>query len=910
MAMKAPRKLSGCPEQFAIPWPFPIGWRPFDWEYGTAGIPCPGLTWPSGISIPLPAGYTLPLPPNPFGINCQPGTHPQSSALEIRWGAEDFAERIIKSGYDIIVINEVWWSDAEDILRDELRSVYPYYIQRLNEQWPIEGSGLNIFSKLPFVPVPDSLATVSNGIPYYFGTARLGFDGTELDCDSAYYPGSKCVTHFSFWQYTESDSGDSWAQKGVGYVRVQNVDTGRLHNVFFTHMQASYSDQHDPANNFWSGLSERESQFDEIKDMINDGYHGNGAIIPGEDIFILGDFNVDGDISNPDYGFGAPTTPYENNRYEWRTIFKKGGATAGQAHGKFFNTVVHDTWAYEHPSFDTDKDPNAETEFGYTGGFNKLPVRLDYILSNVAFASDDALCNQHPHLAYNLLSGEPLFPGHGATPPGGRDDRADGKQGAQPHLFQSDHIGVNANYNALAPHCSPLLADSAEDLYGHKDYGAYELSEDDVGVKTDGTNNPDDTGNMQNGVLEHPGSVQWYYLKWDGAYLIGLDQASRDLGYQVQVYRSRNLSRPVKPYGDTPYEQEVQDGWDPNGVVPVPLYETIYGPKYRLEDGPFYIKVFHPLHHHRDVAGNTDGTYKLGVDALGCTDKTNDSCPIYPNVVYDEYKMPAGDFTSSPTMNAMYFDLAVERPTKPQDQRVLFDVMGYPTNVLASAIVENAPASDAVRVIDGSPLEQDGVLGAGTNASTCPGSNCELRIDTNVNSPTGESDRYLLRVARGHGVGAVDFDVVWYTELTVAFGGGYWDGLDDMRLICVDTTSDAGKHDEIEIEVRVDGELIGWPTQSRYDVGRFGETDYRSLDQVNSWLGAPWRYTEEIRWTMYETDLHNTANQVDFSLGPVPLFDVGEFSAVRRNDFDIYFDSGHYTTKVAGNHGLQSHSAD
>ena len=219
-------------------------------------------------------------------------------------------------------------------------------------------------------------------------------------------------------EYSEGEAADVWSSKGVGYVRVENPGTGRRHNVFFTHMQSSYSEDHDPASNYWSGLDVRTAQFNEVKHLIELARQGSDAVLTGEDIFVLGDLYVDGDLSNVDSGFGAPTSPYDGNKSEWRIRFKKGGPGAGYEHGGFFNQEVHDTWAYEHPSFDTEQNPSAGTEYGHTGGFGSDPTRLDYILSNAAFASDDPLCNQHPHIAYSLLSGDPIFPGHGATPPG------------------------------------------------------------------------------------------------------------------------------------------------------------------------------------------------------------------------------------------------------------------------------------------------------------------------------------------------------------------------------------------------------------------------------------------------------------------------------------------------------------
>jgi hypothetical protein len=46
----------------------------------------------------------------------------------------------------------------------------------------------------------------------------------------------------AFHLYARLVSDDHWAEKGVGYVRLQNTRTNRPLNVFFTHNQAMYWD--------------------------------------------------------------------------------------------------------------------------------------------------------------------------------------------------------------------------------------------------------------------------------------------------------------------------------------------------------------------------------------------------------------------------------------------------------------------------------------------------------------------------------------------------------------------------------------------------------------------------------------------------------------------------------------------
>ena len=188
-----------------------------------------------------------------------PWEHPKYDSAAIRDGARDIADRIIQSGYDVIVLNEVWWGEAEEILRDELRSVYPFFVQEISNDGLEEGSGLNVFSKFPFQPVSAGLTEFRS----HDFLIELNEEAHECPDESG-----ACSDFFAFLEFSENSGSEVWADKGVGYVRVRNPGTNRIHNVFFTHMQATYADEHDPQSNTWPGFAERTSQFDEIRQFM------------------------------------------------------------------------------------------------------------------------------------------------------------------------------------------------------------------------------------------------------------------------------------------------------------------------------------------------------------------------------------------------------------------------------------------------------------------------------------------------------------------------------------------------------------------------------------------------------------------------------------------------------------------
>ncbi|MEM1030508.1 MAG: endonuclease/exonuclease/phosphatase family protein, partial [Myxococcota bacterium] len=649
---------------------------------------------------------------NTFFLHVPVENHPVYTAADVDEGSRRLAHRIIKSGYDVIVLQELTMSQAIDNLVEELRDVYPYYAHSFRDDGhEVQATaGLAVFSKLPFVPIPSVYAHDDKYI--------IGFDGQSEICGDLYestFPRSAlCSTYVAFDDFEECHHYDCWADKGVAYVRVANPDTGRLHSVFFTHMQAAYSDKHGHEGDLedrCSGFKDRISQLGTIKDFIELGTQTVGSFpirLQEEDVFVLGDINIDGDFSAP-----YSTDACEQNIFEWMAHFDTD-VTYGQTleNSGFFANTLHDTWMFEHPLHDTWGNTLAPNDYGRTGGLGRpvdgpgadnLAKRLDYILSSTK-QHGDPLCNQHPHLAFNLLDGDPVFPTGGANPPGGRGGLSDGLASPSGTVYSSDHLGVNANYNALASHCSPLLPVTAAGLYGATVYGARMFEDYELGITSEGDNDYGNRGQHVAGHLKYPGSVQWYYLDSAGSYRIGLNSNALNTGnYRFQVYASRNLSVPVQAFSEE-YDSWVASNDQTNTFI--------QGKRYILSEGPYYIKVFNRVHDHRSTAAASSGNYDISVERLGCTDRSVDACPLNSSEA-QEHRFPTEPI--SELEDALYFEFEVEQLTVPSTQAITVDVFGYEYKGLTVQVVPPAPDPASPVTIGGQFMENTGSV-----QSECP----------------------------------------------------------------------------------------------------------------------------------------------------------------------------------------------
>lgn len=244
-----------------------------------------------------------------------------------------------KDDFDIIALNEVFLEDAHDIFVDELKSIFPHYVDKL-EGGTIctEDSGLMLFSRWPI--------------------QELGIPG---------------VPYFAGWtEYDDCRCEDCLAEKGAGYVRVLNPNTNDVYDVVFTHMQA------DPELCPLDGIAAappaspstvRNTQLGQIRNLI-ESWIGKTAPAwsPETNVVVMGDLNVAGTQE-----LAAAATKLEMpDNSEWHEKFdpvQSAGYFAGNLFGPNAASPLYDAWAQTTSPWDP----------GITSGSRK---RYDYIFLN------------------------------------------------------------------------------------------------------------------------------------------------------------------------------------------------------------------------------------------------------------------------------------------------------------------------------------------------------------------------------------------------------------------------------------------------------------------------------------------------------------------------------------------------
>lgn len=418
-------------------------------------------------SCPLPT----PTPASTFQDSLRMGTF----NVQFLPGSDDdttrskrIADRIKAGRYDIIALNEVFDEEARDTFVAELSGTYPNYVAYIGDPAVgAEDSGLMLFSRYEFepLPVPTHLHD-----PSYLVARNAGADWKDV----------------AFIEYDADIFPDNWAGKGAAFVRINNPHTNRIINVAFTHMQASYPQDEDDCDDYWGPTGVRWAQMYDIRKVIT------GSLTAGqllrEDIFVMGDLNIDGDLADPNLGMMGCDQP---NLWEWARYFTPPGAWSG-----FFSDTFRDCWAFEHSP-----DDRGLTNM-YHWGPEYAPdqgARLDYILRNRPTTANRALCIQHLTLAHNMRDGAPWI------------ESGFGQAGINE---LSDHIGVNADVNQWAPHCNP----------------------------TEAYMPPLET--YVSGTITYPGSMQWHRFDTPGTYAFHVTGS----GIRYRVYESRDLSTPAVQY--------------------------------------------------------------------------------------------------------------------------------------------------------------------------------------------------------------------------------------------------------------------------------------------------------------------------------------------------------------------------
>ena len=401
--------------------------------------------------------------------------------------ARRIAERIRATGFDIVSLCEAFTEDAKSTFIEELSNTYPHYVHFLSSRdGPVfQDSGLMLFSRHPFVELPPAAAlfqsgvrrAVSAGMPWP-SVAWTRFDS----CHGARDHGSDCL-----------------AQKGVGLVRVQNTNTGRIYNVAFTHLDAGRGDL---------DALVRASQLMEIEQMLTIVL---GSAVSSEDVFLLGDLNIRGENfwDDPEWAlhFGTP--------------------------GNFFTDILHDGWEPQvdlgelRPIFGGVGSRPDYRDHGLTAGIHDRggsQSRKDYLLMSRSPARPPdrrPLRIQHMAVAFGLRDSPPVVFG---SADGRFVPAAFGQAGRQD---LSDHYGIIADLNLEADHCSPRSALANPSLV---------------------TSAGSDSGTVLRGTLVHPGSMHWYRFDQPGTYSIAI----RSGNFTNHVYDSRQLSLPIRNYrGET-----------------------------------------------------------------------------------------------------------------------------------------------------------------------------------------------------------------------------------------------------------------------------------------------------------------------------------------------------------------------
>jgi endonuclease/exonuclease/phosphatase family metal-dependent hydrolase len=249
--------------------------------------------------------------------------------------AKGIAQKILTADYDVIALNEVFDNDAKDTLVDNLRGTYPHYVSNILFGSALEDSGLMIFSKFPFLPLPNT-------------TYQSDVEGTTKDV--------------AFELFEDFKGFDRHADKGAALVRVQ-VDSGgqpgRIYTIIFTHFQADSGNE---------GI--RAKQFIATAQMAN-----ITLVNPdGENMFLMGDLNIFGEGAQWDFNTAIALA----GQAEWQDFAK----LINDPNKNGMNVSMVDGWA----SFIPIDDKGIS--------FPSSEHRYDYILANDNFARDIG-CLQH-----------------------------------------------------------------------------------------------------------------------------------------------------------------------------------------------------------------------------------------------------------------------------------------------------------------------------------------------------------------------------------------------------------------------------------------------------------------------------------------------------------------------------------
>lgn len=295
------------------------------------------------------------LPSGPLILDCLN----QVTNLSEGW-AHRLADTILADvdRFDILVLNEVWDEDAKDILVNRLKAKFPVYVKKLDA--PLVQLRAELFDGLPLVNGV-KLNGEDSGLMLF---ARGGFSALSLPSNSHRWGGRKgelraSTPHVAFKLFEAFDSDDSYAAKGVGFVRLRHNASGVVYNVAFTHLQADYPKD----NGFF--VATRKKQFAEIQRVVERTLAPLGPLedlLKRERLIVAGDLNV---------------AVLSHGKDEWKALFDSAGS--------FFTRPVYDAWKASSPDASRGETNEVDED------------RLDYVLASVEPYKDGprSMCVQH-----------------------------------------------------------------------------------------------------------------------------------------------------------------------------------------------------------------------------------------------------------------------------------------------------------------------------------------------------------------------------------------------------------------------------------------------------------------------------------------------------------------------------------
>jgi exonuclease III len=403
------------------------------------------------------------------------------------------ADRILQTGLEIVMLNEVFDEDARKALVDALKTTFPYYVAYIGNDSDPSDSGLMLFSRYPFEKVK-----LDDRHIYECGDVEVGQNGVTSEC-----PGE--VLGFVEFDCEVADSqSDCLASKGAGLVRIRLPMQESL-TVVFTHPRASYGADLDNSLYGPDGLPcakklERQKALEQIEKLVRDATEEYEGDPYDAKVVVAGDLNIDG---NPHHGQNSACLDAE-----WADAFSSSGVVAFTSCADLPNQtcinerrVLFDAWAFT----TSPDDLGRTTAFDFTTDLAAPDLlgqgdRLDYILVRGPSTptASDLMVPQHTAIAYAV----------------------GGDLGEL-----SDHLPVSANL--LLP---------GQDVQVHHSTPSDAAS---LNVPASGFASIP----ME---IKHRGQMQWTVLNGKpGTYTVRSPSQGEPIAFQV--YEPTDLSRPLEP---------------------------------------------------------------------------------------------------------------------------------------------------------------------------------------------------------------------------------------------------------------------------------------------------------------------------------------------------------------------------